>query len=83
MQTNTTTQDVKSDLETALGRLRTLRDEARVRVHLAGLDIRDAWSKLEPKIEDAEREAGQRATDALVKTVQTLTRAVDEMLAKL
>ncbi len=43
------TSELKSDLNKSLESLQTLRDEIRVRLHLAGMDAKDAWDKLEPK----------------------------------
>ena len=47
------------DLERQLGdmadELKRLRDELRVRLHLAGLDVRDRWRELEPKLAQPEK----------------------------
>ncbi|KYF59771.1 hypothetical protein WMF18_30865 [Sorangium sp. So ce315] len=49
------TSDLKSDLTKSLESLQTLRDEIRVRLHLAGMEAKDAWGKLEPTLLDAEK----------------------------
>ncbi|WP_437314662.1 hypothetical protein [Sorangium sp. So ce385] len=49
------TSELKSDLTKSLESLQTLRDEIRVRLHLAGMEAKDAWSKLEPTLLDAEK----------------------------
>ncbi|WP_437731579.1 hypothetical protein [Sorangium sp. So ce1335] len=49
------TSDLKSDLTRSLESLQTLRDEIRVRLHLAGMEAKDAWGKLEPTLLDAEK----------------------------
>ncbi|MGK4002593.1 hypothetical protein WMF31_08215 [Sorangium sp. So ce1036] len=49
------TSDLKSDLQKSLEALQTLRDEIRVRLHLAGMEAKDAWGKLEPTLLDAEK----------------------------
>ncbi|MGK4000490.1 hypothetical protein [Sorangium sp. So ce1024] len=49
------TTDLKSDLTKSLESLQTLRDEIRVRLHLAGMEAKDAWGKLEPTLLDAEK----------------------------
>ncbi|WP_437587129.1 hypothetical protein [Sorangium sp. So ce1000] len=49
------TSELKSDLNKSLESLQTLRDEIRVRLHLAGMEAKDAWGKLEPKLLDAEK----------------------------
>jgi uncharacterized protein with HEPN domain len=50
--------------------LRTLRDDIRVRIHLAGMDVKDTWSKLEPRIQEFEQrleEASSEYMDELKK----------------
>ncbi|WP_437721957.1 hypothetical protein [Sorangium sp. So ce861] len=49
------TSELKSDLTKSLESLQTLRDEIRVRLHLAGMEAKDAWNKLEPTLLDAEK----------------------------
>jgi predicted nucleic acid-binding Zn-ribbon protein len=48
---------LKSDLKKSLSELQRLRDEIRVRLHLAGMDLKDQWNKLEPHLADVERKA--------------------------
>ncbi len=48
--------------------LRRMADELRVRIHLAGLDARDAWAELEIRMQGLEERAavlGARAKDQL------------------
>jgi hypothetical protein len=46
------------EIERALGELETLSDEIRVKLHLAGMDARDTWSKdLEPRLDSARQHA--------------------------
>jgi len=58
-----TTTELKNEIEKSLGLMRTLRDEVRVKLHLAGMDAKDEWWKLEPKLEELERAASE-ATEA-------------------
>jgi hypothetical protein len=58
-----TTGDLKKELEKRLTTLKTLRDEVRVRMHLANMDLKEQWKKLEPHIEEVEKKAGE-LTDA-------------------
>lgn len=70
------TSELKSDLNKSLASLQTLRDEIRVRLHLAGMDAKDAWDKLEPKLLDAEKlaedvsEASRNALREIVEKVK-------------
>jgi len=50
--------ELKKELEKNLNLLHTLRDEVRVRLHLAGMDLKEQWNKLEPHLEDAEKKRG-------------------------
>jgi imidazoleglycerol phosphate dehydratase HisB len=58
-----TTTDLKNELKKSLALLQELRDEVRVKLHLAAMDVKDEWNKLEPHLADVER-AAQEATEA-------------------
>lgn len=55
--------------------LRSLRDDVRLKAHLAGMELRDAWERLEPQVE--------RAIGNVVinpeSVVQDLTRRLTEL----
>jgi len=70
--------DMKAEIDKTLDQMRTLRDEVRLKVHLAGMDAEDEWRKLEPQLHAAEKIA-EDVTDA---TKKTLTEAY-ERLSKL
>ena len=54
--------------------MRTLRDEVKVKLHLAGMDAKDQWAKLEPELSKVERAADQ-ATESSKKLLdETLKR---------
>ncbi len=73
-----TTTELKNDIQKSLDALRTLKDEIRVQLHLAGMDAKDEWSKLEPQLEEAEKmahdltEATRHALADAVKKVSLL-----------
>lgn len=69
----TQTEEVRQQIRNAIERARTLRDEIRVDVHLAGLDARTKWQALEPKLADAER---------LAREVSETSRHAVEEIAK-
>jgi hypothetical protein len=73
-----TIDELKTEIQKTMTLLHTLGDEARVKVHLAGMDIKDAWAKLEPKLEEAEK----IATDASESTLTTI-RSTAQKLEKL
>lgn len=45
---------MKENVKGSLQELRELRDEIRVKVHLAGMDARQRWEELEPKLREIE-----------------------------
>ncbi|MGZ3479626.1 MAG: hypothetical protein ACXWK8_01940 [Myxococcaceae bacterium] len=66
--------DLKSELKKGVDLLRTLRDEVKVKLHLAGMDAKDQWAKLEPELSKVERAADQ-ATESSKKLLdETLKR---------
>ena len=66
--------DLKNELKKGVDLLRTLRDEVKVKVHLAGMDAKDRWAKLEPELFKVER-AAQQATESSKKLLDdALTR---------
>ena len=66
--------DIKQELAKGVEVLRALRDEIKVKLHLAGMDAKDQWAKLEPELFKVER-ATEQATDASKKLLdEALTR---------
>ena len=61
-------------------------DEIRVRIHLAGMEAKDAWAKLEPKVTEfqgkVEKVAGQ-ASDEFDKIAIGLQRELQHIKEKL
>lgn len=50
-----TSKDLSQQLRDMLGKVKTLRDEIRVDLHLAGLEARNRWqNELEPRLQEAE-----------------------------
>lgn len=62
-------------MEDNLSKLRTLRDEVRLDLHLAGMEAKTRWKELEPMLHDVEKLAGE-VTDVSKK-------AVEDMLVKM
>ncbi len=54
---------VKEQSEKVLSELQTLRDEIKLKLHLASAEGKDAWNKLEPQLLQLEQRIGG-ATDA-------------------
>ncbi len=65
-----------------LGKLATLRDEIRVDLHLAGMDAKDKWKEMEPKLRDAEKlveevtEVSRKAMEEMVERFRTFRESL-------
>jgi len=69
---------LKQDVEKAMAQLRTLRDEIRLQLHLAGKDAQEAFKKLEPSLGELEQKMGQ-VSDATKAKAQELLKRFGEM----
>lgn len=86
-------EDLEDRLEGALARLRTERDDLRVRMHLAGSELKQewedaeaAWTRLESRLEAAGREARSSSEDvgaALDLLGTEIGRAYERIRARL
>jgi len=54
---------VKQDLEDTRDDLRRTADEIKVKLHLAGMDAKDAWDDIQPRIQDFERRFDAKADE--------------------
>ena len=61
-----TTRHWKTDLQ-------SLRDEIRLQIHLGEMDVKDEWSKLEPEVEAAIKDAAHDASDMVHTLIVKLT----------
>ncbi len=74
---NRSAAELKDEVKKGLEHLKTLRDEVRVRLHLAGMEAKDEWNKLEPHLFDVEqsaREATEASRRAIVEAVERLKK---------
>src|SRR5262245_41645842 len=77
-----TKEELERDTKAALETLYRVRDEIRVRVHLAGLEAKDLYAKLEPKIDEVEQMA-KEASAQTVETIQALTKKLEKLVASI
>jgi len=76
-------EEVRRQLEGILTELQTVRDEIRVRIHLAGMELKDKWQELDSRVEEIERqrpEATQKVRDAAAD-LRNAFRALRDKLA--
>ena len=71
-----------NQLQTSLDEIRTIADEVRVKLHLATLEARSTWERLEPQLTQLERAAEEKGRDA-VGAVSQLVTDVGQALRKL
>ena len=82
MNQTTTTTSLRSRLDS----LKVVRDEIRVQLHLAGLDARSEWDKIERRLENLElgsERAAVAAADATIVSVEALLLSLREFKTKL
>ena len=64
--------ELKTELTKTVNLLRTLRDETKVKIHLAGMDLKSAWNELQPKLQDARLDAERAAEHASEATLEAV-----------
>lgn len=74
--------DPKDTSSSLTENLRRMADEIRVKIHLAGMDAKDTWSKLEPKLQELEHKA-EAAKDKLVDGLDKAADELKEQMSKL
>ena len=75
-----TIAELNHNLTGALDDLVQLRDEIRVKVHLAGLDARTEWGRLEPRVDELEGKARGALDKAAGEVAQGTREALDEVI---
>jgi DNA-binding transcriptional MerR regulator len=53
-----------SEIGTSLDEIRAIADEVRVKLHLATLEARSTWERLQPQLEQLEQAAAAKGRDA-------------------
>ena len=83
MDADKITNDLKAELHKGLEKLATLRDEAKLHLHLASLDAKQEWNdKLEPGINDMQTKAAE-LTETSKAAVHELVERVEGFVTKL
>lgn len=57
--------ELKSESQKVVNELQSLRDEIKLKLHLASAEGKDAWNKLEPQLAQFEQRVGQAKDEAL------------------
>ena len=72
MQTEKT-NDLRQDLKAFQHDVRALRDEVRLKLHLAGMDLKQEWENLEPQLDRAINSAVQVSGEAVTELRRQLS----------
>ncbi len=77
------THQFKVEVEKNLEKLQTLRDEVKLKLHLATLDAKKEWDeKLSPRVVDIERSA-KEITESSRSALSELVARLEDFLARL
>jgi hypothetical protein len=77
------TSNIKAEVEKNITKLAGLRDEVKVKLHLASLDAKQEWDdKIAPRVLDAET-AAKNITGASKAKVEDAIKRVESFLGKL
>jgi hypothetical protein len=72
--------ETKQDLKSLQQDVRALRDEVKLKLHLAGMDLKEEWKKLEPQLDRAASSAaivsGEMMSDLKLRLTE-LRRRID------
>jgi hypothetical protein len=77
-----TANDLKNELKKGLSQLQTLRDEVRVKLHLANMDLKDQWNKLDPYLADVEKKAAD-ASEASRNLINEAVKRLEKFRSSL
>lgn len=79
MSADETDKSVKQDLEDTRDDLKRLADEIKVKLHLAGMDAKDAWEDIQPRLADFEQRFDAKA-DQVTEELKALGGDIKQRL---
>jgi len=82
MSADEANKTLKQDLEDTRNDLKRAADEIKLKLHLAGMDAKDAWDEIQPRIEDFERRFDEKA-DEVGEELKALGADIKQHLANL
>jgi hypothetical protein len=66
--------------------VRRLSDEVRLKMHLAGMELKEKWKQLEPQLAEAQRKVSEgtdKAEDAVTAQLDTLAAGLRQFVDEL
>lgn len=82
MSADEANKTLKQDLQETRDDLRRTADEIKVKLHLAGMDAKDAWDEIQPRIADFERRFDAKA-DEVGEELKALGHEIKQRLANI
>lgn len=73
----------KDEARKAVDRLQSVRDEIRVQLHLAGMDAKDRWRSLEPRVQEVTDRLAREGSEGAKKAFQEIMDEVKAFRASL
>jgi len=70
------------DTHTMTEDLRRMADEIRLKIHLAGMEAKDTWAKIEPKLHQLEHKA-ENAKDRLTDGIDKIGAELKDQMSRL
>jgi len=80
------TEELATEIKKTFALLQTVRDETKVRVHLAKMDVKEAWDALQPKLAEAEhvaKGAAESATEAALEAMRATAKSLQKVAESL
>lgn len=74
--------NVRKTVDETLAEIEQIADEIRVKLHLGGMDAKDAWRKLEPQLDHA-RQHAKEASDASSHAIHNVLDSFKKFKASL
>ncbi len=82
MSADEANKTLKQDLQETRDDLRRTADEIKVKLHLAGMDAKDAWDEIQPRIADFEQRFDAKA-DEVGEELKALGQEIKQRLANI
>lgn len=77
------TQQIKDEVEKNVERLTSLRDEVKLKLHLATLDAKQEWDeRIEPRVNEVEQ-AAKSITESSRSTLNEIVAKLEDFLARI
>ena len=74
-----TRKQLRTEMAAELEQLRTLRDDVRLKMHLAKMDATDRWRELEPRVTAVIDQAGKSASAVSREVVTDAIHALEKL----